>query len=160
MKTIVFVSVLVIRPAAAGRPGAPAGWEFLQILRSPGRYMEGTWQLVSGGIEENEPAWRAALRELREETSLAPLELYHLDHVSTFYLPHLDTLNHAIAFCAVVAPHANVVLNDEHLDSRWTPQDQIESALMWSGQRAACAEVLREIIGNGPSKLHCRIELP
>src|SRR3954469_17829733 len=118
MKTVSFVTVLVIRPAASG-------WEFLQILRAPGRYMENTWQLVAGGIDPNEPAWRAALRELREETSLTPTEFYHLDTVHTFSVPQFDTLNHSINFCAVVDASAQVILNFEHLDFRWVNQSEI-----------------------------------
>ena len=153
MTTVSFVTVFVIRPAPAG------AWEFLQILRSPNRYMENTWQLVSGGIEPDEPAWQAALRELQEETALRPTEFYTLDHLSIFYIPEQDARCESINFCAVVSPDAPVTLNHEHTAHRWIPAHEIESALMWPGQRLGAREVLSEIIANGPSKPHARINL-
>ena len=64
-----------------------------------------------------------------------------------------------IAFCAVVGADARVTLNEEHLEFRWVAMERIEAELMWSGQRVACGEVIREIIGNGASKAYCRIAI-
>ncbi len=115
MKSTSFVSVFVIRPA-------PAGWEFLQILRVPGRYMEGTWQLVSGGIEENEPAWRSPPRELIRRNRPDPdrvLSLGQHQHVLSpphrQRLPRNSVLRHCTRRCA------------RDIESR-TPQISLDSA--------------------------------
>ena len=121
--------------------------------------MAETWQLVSGGIEPGEAAWRAAVRELREETGLSPVELYTLDHISTFYIPELDARSESINFCAVVAADAVVKLNVEHTNYRWVPVESIEAALMWPGQRQGAREVIEEIIRDGPSKPYARVKI-
>jgi dATP pyrophosphohydrolase len=142
------------------RPREDGGWEFLQLLRAPGRYMAGTWQLVSGSIEPGETAWQAALRELKEETALVPRELYQLDLVNTFYMASADTLAHVVGFCAIVARSDEVRLNPEHTAHRWTRLEQIVDKLMWPGERAAVVELCREILDNGPAKAHLRISVP
>ncbi len=146
-----YVSCFVVRPAGDSQ-------EFLQLRRAPGKYMGDTWQLVTGGIEPGETAWRAALRELREEASLTPVEFYQVDVVNTFYLAASDTIQHSPMFCAFVTADAKVQLNPEHTDFRWIPRREIESRVMWPGERAALAEICREILDNGPAKRHLRID--
>jgi dATP pyrophosphohydrolase len=152
MKIHYYVSCFVARPSGDSH-------EFLQLRRRPDKYMGDTWQLVTGGIDEGETAWQAALRELREETSLEPTEFYQVDVVNTFYLASTDRISHSPMFCALVPPDARVKLNNEHTAFRWVPREQMMSAVMWPGERAALAEVLREILDNGPAKSYLRIEL-
>ena len=131
----------------------PAGdsHEFLQLLRAAGDFMGGTWQAVSGGIEAGETAWAAALRELKEEAGLVPIELYRLPVVNTFYIAVSDTLWHSVPFCAIVDPAAAVVLNEEHDAARWVPRADVERAFMWATDRAAIAELCREILDPLPA---------
>ncbi len=146
------VQCYVVREAAGG------GHEFLQLRRVPSDFMGGTWQNVYGGIKESETAWQAALRELREETGLTPLEFYQLDTVNSFYLAHDDCIWNCPGFCAIVSPSAEVVLNEEHDAYRWVQRDDYAAGLMWPGERAACAELCREILDNGPAKPYLRIK--
>src|SRR5436305_1491279 len=83
--------------------------QFLQLRRIPHDFMGGTWQAISGGIEPEETAWQAALRELNEEAGLMPIEFYRLPVVNTFYIAEHDTLWHTVPFCAIVAPEALVI---------------------------------------------------
>jgi dATP pyrophosphohydrolase len=154
MKIHHYVSLFVARQTASN------SHEFLQVLRVRGKYMGQTWQLVTGGIDEGETAWQAALRELREETGLAPIELFQVDVLNTFYLAKTDTISMSPMFCAIVAPDAHVQLNHEHTEFRWVPRDQMESRIMWPGERAAFVELCREILDNGPAKPHLKIEIP
>ncbi len=152
MQTRVYVSCFVVR-----RDGA--GDAFLQLRREPTRYMGDTWQLVTGGIDAGETAWQAALRELREETGLTPIEFFQLDVVNTFYLAASDSILHSPMFCAIVAPDSAVVLNHENIAFRWLGRQEMASALMWPGERTAFTELCREILDDGPAKPFLRLAL-
>lgn len=148
------VAVYVVRPDATG-----GSHELLQLRRAAGDYMGGTFQTVSGTSEPGETASQAALRELREETGLAPAEFYRLGSCETFYIPAGETVWLCPAFCAVVARDARVALNDEHDDLRWVPVAGAEDFFMWSSQWPSLDEIRRVILGNGPAKPHLRIDV-
>ena len=61
------------------------GLRYLILKRAKTKIYEHLWQGVAGKIEEGEQAWEAAIRELKEETSLYPKMLFIADHVSKFY---------------------------------------------------------------------------
>jgi dihydroneopterin triphosphate diphosphatase len=134
------------------RPVAAGGWEFLQLRRCAGDFMGGTWQTISGGIEGDETAWQAAIREIREETGLTPQEFYQIDHVEAFYIASRDTIWHRPGFCAIVPADSLVRLNEEHDDHRWIRREEVDQEFIWPGERTALAEVCREILDNGPTK--------
>jgi dATP pyrophosphohydrolase len=142
------------------RPGESAGThELLQLRRAPGEALAGAWSVVRGGIEKDETAWQAALRELHEETGLRPLEFYQFDTIDLFYLASNDSLWHVPGFCAVVPRDAVVVLDAEHDAFRWVGRERIDADFLWPGERAQLAELCREILDDGPAKLYLRIAL-
>jgi dATP pyrophosphohydrolase len=145
----------VVRPDRAGRSR-----EFLQLRRAAGDYMGGTWQIVRGTARPGEPAWRAALRELHEETGLRPAEFYKLSLLESFYLVPGETVWHVPSFVAVVPREAELLLNDEHDAFRWVPRDRIDAETMWAGERLVLAEVMREICDGGLAKPHLRLPTP
>src|SRR5262245_61894906 len=132
------VTIFVARSTADGR-----SHEFLQLHRAADDYMGNTWQLVRGGLHENENAVTGALRELQEEAGLTPLEFYRLGTVESFYTAVDDTLWHSVAFCAIVARDAIVTLNDEHNAHRWTLRYQFAQACMWASERNLLDELFR-----------------
>jgi 8-oxo-dGTP pyrophosphatase MutT (NUDIX family) len=140
-----YVVVLVVRPAGDSH-------ELLLVRRGPGRYMGETWQLVSGGLDPGEAAWRGAIREVREETGLSPVEFYRLSTMTSFYRADNDSINTAPMFCAIVAPGADVVINDESTAFAWVDVGEAPARLMWPGDRQALAEVQAVILGGGPAK--------
>lgn len=152
MQQIYYVVNLVIRPHDNGH-------QLLMARRAEGKYMGGTWQLVSGGLEPNETAWQAALRELREETQLTPAEFYRLSTLTRFYRPDNDSLNTAPMFCAIVAEDATVTINPEHTAFEWVNLPEAASRLMWPNDHQALAEVQDVILGNGIAKDYLRIPL-
>lgn len=148
MKHVYFVTVLVVRPHGDG-------YQLLLARRAEDRYMGGTWHVISGGIEPDETAWQAVLREMREETGLAPAELYCLGTMSGFYRPDNDSLNIAPMFCAVVDKEAAVTLNPEHTAFEWIDVNEADSRLMWPADRQALEEIRTTILTNSVVK-ECR----
>jgi dATP pyrophosphohydrolase len=148
------VTCFAVRPDASGRHG-----EFLQLRRAKGEFLEGAWGAVHGRIERGETAWQAALRELREEAGLAPLEFYQLDTINQFYLVAGDCVWHVPGFCALVGRDATVTLNEEHDDHRWIPRDRAMTDFLWPGERRQVEELAREILDEGPARGYLRIKL-
>jgi dATP pyrophosphohydrolase len=141
------------------RPGGNDGasHELLQLCRAPADSLGGAWSIVRGGIEADETAWQAALRELLEETGLVPLEFYQLDTIDQFYLVADDSVWHVPGFCAIVGRDATITLNEEHHDFRWVPRNRIAESFIWPGERLQLAELCREILDDGPAKKYLRI---
>lgn len=144
------VDVHVFRPAARGV-------EFLQLRRAPGSALGETWHNVMGHIEPGESALQAALRELREETALAPLELWQLEGVNTYFLARRDAIMMCPVFAARVAADAAPQLSAEHAAHRWLPGADAAAEFLWPGQRQSVREVLAIIVGKHASEPLLRI---
>jgi len=141
------------------RDPCDAEWEFLQLKRRENDFLGNTWQTVYGGIEGGETAWQAAIRELKEETALAPRELYRLEPVDIFYIAAQDTLWHCVQFAAVVDRAESVALNEEHTAFRWIPQADAATQFMWLANRQAVGHIV-QLLNDDPAKPYARIELP
>lgn len=145
------------------RQAADGGHELLQLRRVPDDYLGGTWQTVRGGIEAGETAVQAALREVREETGLVPVEFYRLGTIETFYIPgrtpERDTVWHCVTFCAVVAPGAAVTLNDENDAHRWIPRDQMLQHTMWASERGVLRDLFHDILDGGAARAYLKLDV-
>ena len=103
------------------------------------------WQFVSGSIEGNEKAVDAALRELSEETGLAPKAFWVVPFVNSFYDPAWDAVNLSPLFAAEVEAGKEPKLSDEHYEFGWYPYDDAFKRLVWPGQREGL-RVIREYL--------------
>jgi dATP pyrophosphohydrolase len=148
------IACYIVRPDESGR-----SHEILQLRRAKGEYLDGAWSTVRGLIEDGETAYTAAVREMREETSLVPLEFYQLDTVDVYYLAVDDTIWHTPAFGALVSRDAKVTLNEEHDAHRWVDRSRIDADFLWPGERAQLAELRSQILDDGPAKPYLRIRL-
>ena len=118
----------------------------MQVLRSAKtRTHQQSWQTVYGGVEPNETAVQAALRELKEETGLVPLHMFQVEYLESFYFQHSDSLTFMPVFGVEVAPDSPIVLNHEHEAHRWVPEAQVNEAFMWRTQREALKILLESL---------------
>lgn len=120
---------------------------FLLLKRSSNKIYEHLWQGVAGKIEKDETAWRAAIRELKEETGLEPKRMFIADYVSKFYEENGDRINHIPVFGIEVESEI-VTLSEEHSEFKWVNVDEAEMQLIWNGQKKGIRTVYNMIKTN------------
>jgi 8-oxo-dGTP diphosphatase len=97
----------------------------LFIRRDPGAFLGGRWELPGGTVEPGEPAERAAVREIAEETGLTVRVTAERDRLSWPDVTGRPITIHARVYhVAEQEPWQDVVLNPgEHDDHAWlTPR--------------------------------------
>lgn len=132
------------------RRGAGEATEFLLLRRAAGRRLPGLWLPVMGHVEAGESAVAAAVREMREETGLAPRTLHQLDGVHAFFLAATDTVELTPVFSATVEAGASVTLSAEHDASEWLPFERARRTVPWPGQRRCLDELMETIVRQDP----------
>ncbi|HXI34762.1 MAG TPA: NUDIX domain-containing protein [Gemmatimonadales bacterium] len=136
-----FVDVYVLRDA-------PADPVILVLRRANGGRSPGTWEAVHGAIEAGETAVQAALRELREETGLAPERLYNASRVEAFYRHAQDEIALIPVFVAFVARDAVVRVSAEHDAFEWLAPDAALARVTWPRMRRALEDTVA-LFGKG-----------
>jgi dATP pyrophosphohydrolase len=111
-----------------------SGLKYLLLKRAEEKIYGGLWQCVTGKIEADEPAWKTAVRELKEETGLTPLNMFVADHVSKFYEANKDRMN-LIPVFGIEVESDEVKLSDEHSKFMWADFDFAFKKLVWRGQK-------------------------
>ena len=124
-----------------------AGLLFLVLKRAKTTMYEHIWQGVAGKIEDGETSWEAAIRELKEETGLAPLKIFVADHVSKFYETNGDRIN-LIPVFGIEVDSENVIISQEHCDYKWVELNEALDLLLWRGQKEAIQVVYDMVISN------------
>ena len=94
---------------------APDGHEVLLLKRATQPFL-GKWFPVEGAIDAGESPDEAVIRELREETQLAPLAVYR---ESTRIVPSEPAEVRLHIYVAFVSRQGSVILNEEHSAFRW-----------------------------------------
>jgi len=135
--------------------------EFLQIRRSAntGEY-QGSWQTVYGGIKAGETAVQAALRELKEETGLAPGAVWQVEYLESFYFMAKDYVVMMPVFAVEVGREAEVTLNAEHDAARWVQEARIDSSFMWRTQREALHILLESLRNDAGARGFLDVPVP
>lgn len=109
--------------------------EFLLLKRAQKEIYPGLWQMVTGKVEDEETAYQAALREIKEETGLKPEKLWVVPNVNTFYSHEINAISLLPVFAAKVSGNEIITICDEHSDSCWYNPEKAKSLLAWEGQR-------------------------
>ena len=125
----------------AVRYSPAAGLECLVLRRAQGSRCPGSWEAVHGHIEPAESPAAAALRELREETGLAPARLYNLSRMESFYLHRTDIVALIPVFVAFVQAAGQPQLGAEHDAAEWLPFGQAGGRLSWPRERRALEDI-------------------
>jgi dATP pyrophosphohydrolase len=124
------------------------------LLRRSKPHLYDEWCHVAGGIEANESAWQAALREIHEETGLVVTRLFSADYTEQFYEPGRNVVQIIPAFVAYVDSSQQVRLNAEHSAFRWVTFAEAAQLVTFGGQRRLYEEVRREFVARDPSHWH------
>ena len=115
--------------------------ECLALRRGAGGRCPGSWETVHGHIEAAEPPRVAALREMEEETGLAPLRLYNLSRVESFYQHRIDEVALIPVFAAFVSSDAGVRLSREHDRFEWLSMAAAGLRFAWPRERRALEDI-------------------
>ncbi len=134
--------------------------EYLLLRRAHGeRLYPHLWQFVSGTIEQGERALDAALRELREETMLAPASVWVAPHVTMFYDVAHDAVNCNPVFVARISPSSDPRLSAEHDAFAWLRVQEATDALVWPEQRTALARIHKFVISGEDAARYSVVDL-
>jgi len=104
--------------------------------------------MVGGKRESNETAWQAALREMKEETGLVPIDFWVLPSVNHFYEHKRDQIHLIPAFAAEIPFDSEILLDSEHSDYNWIDPEETETYLNWPEQ-VRLLHLLSGILNNG-----------
>ena len=128
------------------------GIEFLLMKRSEKQIYPGLWQMVTGKIKANEKAFETALREIKEETGLTPVQLWVAPTVNSFYEPKEEYICLLPVFAARVG-RDQVKISDEHTEYKWVDKITAQKLLAWEGQRKAVG-IIEDYFLNEKSFFH------
>jgi dihydroneopterin triphosphate diphosphatase len=125
------------------------------LLKRCSPYLNGTWQMISGKIEEGETAHAAALREIQEETGITPDSFYCADAVETFYMKTRDEIVFCPVFVGMIREKADVRLSPhEHDAFAWLPFEEARKRLIFAEQKRVIAHIHENFVLNEPHHLH------
>ena len=131
---------------------------FLLMKRNLNKIYEHLWQGVAGKIEEGETSSEAAIRELKEETGLSPVNMFVADHVSKFYEVHGDRINLVPVF-GIEVDSEIINLSEEHISYKWVDINEALNTLVWNGQKKGIQTVHDMVINNNDRMIWSKIEI-
>jgi len=134
------------------------GLKFLLMKRNLNKIYEHLWQGVAGKIEDGETASEAAVRELKEETGLDPVNMFVADHVSRFYEVHGDRVNLVPVF-GMEVDSDEVMLSEEHVDFKWVTIKEALNTLVWTGQKKGIQTVHDMVISDDDRMRWSKVDL-
>jgi 8-oxo-dGTP pyrophosphatase MutT (NUDIX family) len=138
---LAYVDVLVLR-------GSGSSLEVLCLRRSAQGRSPGSWEAVHGHIDPGEAPVTTALREVSEEAGAAPVRLYNLSRVESFYRHSTNEVVLVPVFAAFVAPDTVVKLSAEHDAFEWLAPEEARARMTWPRVRREIDDAL-VLVGKG-----------
>ncbi|PIQ08179.1 MAG: NUDIX pyrophosphatase [Ignavibacteriales bacterium CG18_big_fil_WC_8_21_14_2_50_31_20] len=126
--------------------------EFLVMKRAETEIYPNVWQMVTGSIEKGEKAYQTAIREIIEETTLAPKSFWIVPKVNSFYSAKDDSINLVPVFLAEVGLEYKVILSLEHSEYLWCGKEKAKKLFAWPGQRES-VDIISECLSDEKSML-------
>ena len=96
------------------------------------------WDYAKGHLEHGESAWKAAVRELREETGITQVDRvgkFQRDMSYAFYSPKKGHIIKAVTFFLGKTRQEHVKISDEHLGYAWLTYEQAMDRLTFENAR-------------------------
>jgi dATP pyrophosphohydrolase len=141
---ILYVDVYPYHLSDTGEP------RFLLLRRVETGEMPGSWQPVSGKLQEGETIHAGFLRQVRVKTGHRPIELHKLDFVNTFYDAFYDTVMFVPSAACRLAGLDVTIAAKHHQDFRWVSASEAERLLDWPAQGQCIRDVNRRLsVGGG-----------
>jgi dATP pyrophosphohydrolase len=113
----------------------PGGIKFLILKRSPKKEpYPNIWQIITGRIEKKEKAYETAIRELKEETGLTPVNMFNLPFVTQFYIGKSDEL-HLIPLFLAEVDEDKIRISEEHTEYLWLDYKSAYNKIYWLDQK-------------------------
>jgi len=131
---------------------------FLLMKRNLNKIYEHLWQGVAGKIEEGENSSEAAIRELKEETGLSPVNMFVADHISKFYEVYGDRINLVPVF-GIEVDSEIINLSEEHISYKWVDINEALNTLVWNGQKKGIQTVHDMVINNDDRMIWSKVEI-
>lgn len=131
---------------------------FLLMKRNLNKIYEHLWQGVAGKIEEGETSSEAAIRELKEETGLSPVNMFVADHISKFYEVYGDRINLVPVF-GIEVDSEIINLSEEHISYKWVDINEALNTLVWNGQKKGIQTVHDMVINNDDRMIWSKVEM-
>ena len=120
------------------------GWKFLILKRAKESY-GGYWGFMTGSKRGDETVAQVVVRELMEETGLAPERMFATEYLVQFYEPEVDKIWILPLIVAVVAPESEIVLSEENSEFRWLSAPKARHLVSWNNLVVAIDNISREL---------------
>jgi dATP pyrophosphohydrolase len=108
-------------------------------------------------MKKNENAFKAAMRELKEETGLSPKRCWTIPYVDTYFDLTKDTIQLIPVFAAELDSSTPLHLSSEHQRFAWLRFEDARKRLVWPGQRHSM-NIVHEFI-NGSKETARLVEI-
>ncbi len=109
--------------------------QFLLLKRAKGHIYEGQWRMIGGKVNPRETYWKAALRELKEETGVIPDRFWSVPSLNQFYEHKTDKILTIPAFAAQLDASNSIRLNSEHITYDWFSIQKALDIIIWPEQK-------------------------